>query len=143
VRTDGISVYPRGVKRGLYLLLPALVVAVIAGLLTIGAHQGDAAFVFAQQHPRTVQPRQFEVVISKSREPLPTGPGLPATGANCIPGTRGPKRNPWRCTVRYGSGHKISYALEVRPDGNFKGIDPTGTRTVTGCCISGGDAPTG
>jgi hypothetical protein len=127
------------VRRGILLLLPALVVALIAGLLTIGAHQGDAAFVFDQQHPKTVQPRQFEVVIAKSHEPLPTGPGPAGRSARCIPGTRGAKRNPWRCTVLYGSGRSVSYTLEVRPDGNFKGIDRTGTRTVTGCCISGGD----
>jgi hypothetical protein len=116
---------------------------VIGGLLTIAAHQGDAAFVFNQQNPRSVQPRQFELVIAKTREPLPTGQGLPATSAKCTPGNTGPKRNPWSCTVRYGSGRKITYSLEVRPDGNFKGVDKTGTRIVDGCCITGGSAPSG
>jgi hypothetical protein len=131
------------VRRGVFLLLPALVIGVIAGLLTIAAHQGDAAFLFAQQHPRSVQPRQFELVIAKTSEPLPSGQGKPATGAKCTPGNVGPKRNPWSCTVRYGSGRSITYSLEVRPDGNFKGVDPTGTRIVTGCCITGGTTPTG
>jgi hypothetical protein len=99
--------------------------------------------VFAQQNPRNVSPRQFELVIAKTREPLPTGQGKHATGAQCTPGTKGPKRNPWRCQVRYGSGRSITYSLEVRPDGNFKGVDPTGTRIVTGCCISGGNTPAG
>jgi hypothetical protein len=130
-------------RRGALLLLPTLVIGVIAGLLTIAAHQGDAAFVFNQQHPRDVQPRQFELVISKTNEPLPTGQGKPATGAKCTPGNDGPKRNPWSCTVRYGSGRKITYSLEVQPTGKFKGIDPTGTRLITGCCITGGSAPSG
>jgi hypothetical protein len=131
------------VRRGVFLLLPTLAIGVIAGLLTIAAHQGDAAWVFSQQHPRNVSPRQFETVIAKTREPLPTGQGLPAASARCIPGNQGPKRNPWSCTVRYGSGRKITYSLEVRPDGKFKGVDPTGTRIVTGCCITGGTAATG
>jgi hypothetical protein len=131
------------VRRGVLILLPTLAIGVVAGLLTIGAHQGDAAWVYAQQNPRNVSARQFELVIAKTKEPLPTGPGKPATGANCTPGTKGPKRNPWRCQVRYGSGRSITYSLEVRPDGNFKGVDPTGTRIVTGCCISGGNTPAG
>ena len=118
-------------------------IGVVAGLLTIAAHQGDAAFVYNQQHPRTVQPRQFELVIAKSNEPLPTGQGKPAIGAHCTPGNNGPKRNPWSCTVRYGSGRSYTYSLEVRRDGKFKGVDPTGTRIVTGCCISGGTTATG
>jgi hypothetical protein len=136
-------VYPGRVRRGVFLLLPALVIGVIAGLLTIAAHQGDAAFIFDQQHPRTVNPRQFELVIAKTNEPLPTGQGKPARTARCIPGNNGPKRNPWSCTVRYGSGRSITYSLEVRPDGNFKGVDRTGTRIVTGCCITGGTTATG
>lgn len=138
-----VRVYPGRVRRGVFLLLPALVIGVIAGLLTIGAHQGDPAWVFAQQNPRNVSPRQFELVIAKTREPLPTGPGKPATGATCTPGNLGPKRNPWSCTVRYGSGRKVTYSLEVRPDGKFKGVDHTGTRIVTGCCITGGTGSAG
>jgi hypothetical protein len=136
-------VYPGRVRRGVFLLLPALVIGVIAGLSTIAAHQGDAAFIFNQQHPRTVQPRQFELVIAKTNEPLPSGPGKRASGAKCTPGTNGPKRNPWSCTVRYGSGRSITYSLEVQPTGKFKGVDRTGTRIVTGCCITGGTTATG
>lgn len=130
-------------RRGLLLLFPALAIGVVAGLLTVAFHQGDASFVFAQEHPRDVSARQFELVIQKTREPLPTGPGKPATGAQCTPGTEGPKRNPWSCTVRYGSGRKYTYSLEVQTTGRFKGVDPTGTRIVTGCCITGGSAPSG
>ena len=135
--------YSGGVRRGVILLFPALVIGVVGGLLTIAAHQGDAAFLFNQENPRTAQPRQFETVIAKTKEPLPTGPGLPATGAHCVPGTQGAKRNPWRCTVRYGSGRKITYQLRVASDGTFKGADKEGSRVVTGCCITGGRTPSG
>ncbi|MEA2495159.1 MAG: hypothetical protein QOJ29_3070 [Thermoleophilaceae bacterium] len=120
-----------------------LLVGVVAGISAIGAREGDAAFVFYQEHARTVQPRQFELILQKTQEPLPSGPGEPATGAKCTPGTTGPKRNPWSCVVRYGSGNKIKYSLEIRPSGNFKGVDPTGSRIVTGCCLTGGTAPSG
>lgn len=130
-------------RKGLFLLLPALVIAAIGGLLTIAAHQGDAAFQFNQENPRTAEPRQFELVIAKTREPLPTGPGALATKAHCTPGTNGPKRNPWECTVRYGSGRSITYKLRVDPDGKFRGADKTGVRVVTGCCITGGKAASG
>src|SRR3954465_12453610 len=136
-------VYPGRLPRGVFVLMAPLVIGVVAGLLTIGAHQGDAAFIYDQQHTRTVQPRQFELVIAKTKEPLPTGPGKPATGARCTPGNNGPKRNPWSCTVRYGSGRSITYSLEVQPTGKFKGVDRTGTRIVTGCCITGGATPVG
>jgi hypothetical protein len=142
-RTPGGGSTLGGVRRGLILLIPALVIGVIGGLLTIAAHQGDAAFLFDQDNPRTAQPRQFELVIAKTREPLPTGPGLPATSAHCVPGKNGVKRNPWHCTVRYGSGRRIAYTLTVAPDGTFKGADKEGTRVVTGCCITGGARPSG
>jgi hypothetical protein len=131
------------VRRGVFFLLPTLAIGVVAGLLTIAAHQGDAAFVFNQQNPRTVRPQQFEAVISKTREPLPSGPGKPATGARCIPGKSGPKLNPWRCTVRYGSGRSVTYKLQVDLSGSFSGADKTGNRVVNGCCVTGGTAPKG
>jgi hypothetical protein len=131
------------VRRGLYLLLPTLAIGVVAGLLSIGAHQGDAAFVFNQEHPRAVRPQQFETVIAKTREPLPGGPGQPARSARCVPGKNGPKLNPWRCAVRYGSGHTIVYNLRVDLDGSFTGADKAGVRVVNGCCVTGGTAPSG
>ena len=130
-------------RRGIYLLLPVLAVGVVGGLIAIGDHQSDAAFLFNQDNPRTAQPRQFEVALTNSREPLPSGAGLPASGAHCVPGTQGPKRNPWKCTVRYGSGHKITYLLTVAPDGSFKGSAPDGTRVITGCCVTGGRVASG
>jgi hypothetical protein len=130
-------------RRGFLILLPLLAIGVVAGLSAIGAREGDAAFVYYQQHPRIVLPRQFELVLQKTQEPLPSGPGQPATAATCRPGTKGPKRNPWSCTVTYGSGNKTTYSLEIQASGDFKGVDPTGTRIVTGCCLTGGTAPTG
>jgi hypothetical protein len=137
------GVYADPMRRGLLILLPLVVVGVVAGLSAIGAREGDAAFVFYQEHPRTILPAQFELILQKTQEPLPTGPGTPVSAAKCTPGTSGPKRNPWSCVVTYGSGTKTKYSLEIQPSGNFKGVDPTGTRIVTGCCLTGGNAPSG
>jgi hypothetical protein len=130
-------------RRGLLVLLPVLVIGTVAGISAISARQADSAFIFYQEHPRVVQPRQFEVVLEKTREPVANGPGSVATAAHCVPGTKGPKRNPWRCTVRYESGHKIAYRLQVEPSGRFEGADSTGARTVNGCCIAGGAGASG
>lgn len=125
------------------LLIPALIVGVIAGFVAIAAREGDAAFVFSQQHPRLVHPRQMEVLIEKTSEPVGSGHGPPARRARCTPGTNGPKRNPWRCSVLYESGHTIRYTLRVDPNGRFAGADSTGVRNLSGCCITGGGTPAG
>jgi hypothetical protein len=111
--------------------------------LAIAAHQGDAAFVFNQQNPRTVKPTQFAALLLKTREPLPTGPGRPAKSATCHPGRIGAKLNPWRCTVVYGSGHQITYTLRVQLSGSFTGSDKSGDRVVNGCCVRGGTVASG
>lgn len=132
----------RPVPRAVF-LIPALIVGLVAGVVAIAAREGDAAFEFSQQHPRIVQPRQLELVIEKTSEPIASGHGRPARRARCTPGTKGPKRNPWRCKVLYESGHTIAYRVEVAPSGKFTGADSTGTRTLNGCCITGGAVPTG
>jgi hypothetical protein len=130
------------VPRGAF-LVPVLLVAVVAGIVAIAARQGDAAFELRQEHPRTVQPRQLELLIEKTREPVASGRGKPVRRAQCKPGTSGPKRNPWRCTVLYESGNTIVYRVVVAPSGQFNGADRTGSYTVNGCCITGGVTPSG
>jgi hypothetical protein len=131
------------VRRGLFVILPTVAVGVVAAIVTIAAHQGDPAFVFEQQRPTRIEPGQLEVIVKMTREPRPSGPGSVAVAAGCIPGHRGPKLNPWRCTVRYGSGHVISYRIVVQLSGRFHGADRTGTRVIDGCCLRGGAVPAG
>jgi hypothetical protein len=117
------------------LLAPILLVAVAAAIVTVSS-RGDAAFVFEQQHPRTVIPSELETLVAKAPQPTPSGPGPRASDVRCTPGSAAGERNPWRCRARYPSGDTIGYRVTVRPDGSYSGIDPTGQFLVRGCCVS-------
>jgi hypothetical protein len=125
----------RRTRRALLLLAPVLLVAVAAAIVTVSS-RGDAAFVFEQQHPRTVIPSELETLVAKAPQPTPSGPGAPAGEVRCVPGSAARERNPWHCTVRYPSGDTIRYRVKVRPDGSYTGSDPTGQFLVRGCCVA-------
>jgi hypothetical protein len=127
----------RRTRAALLLVAPSLVVAVAAGIVTVSS-RGDAAFVYEQKHPASVGSQELEVLIAKAREPTPEGPGAPAQRVRCRPGGNSPQRNPWRCSVLYGSGNTIRYTVTVKPNGAYVGADPTGQFLVRGCCVSGG-----
>ncbi len=123
--------------RGLLVIGPVLAVGLVAALVTIFAHEGDATFVFAQQNPQGIAPLQLESIVELTREPLRSGPGSRAISARCVHGASGPKLNPWHCTVRYASGDAITYRIIVRLSGRFQGTDRTGSRLISGCCLRG------
>ncbi|MEA2310020.1 MAG: hypothetical protein QOI65_2306 [Thermoleophilaceae bacterium] len=123
----------RSTRRALLLLIPVLVAGVAAGLWTFSS-RGDAAFVLDQEHPSTASDRELEALVSQPLEPTPTGPGARAKTARCVPGSSRGLRNPWTCTVRYASGHRLRYRVTVRRDGHYVGQDPTGQFIIRGCC---------
>ena len=125
----------RTTRRALLLLAPILVVGVVAGLITFGS-RGDAAFTFEQQHPSAVSPTELELLVKKAPQPTPSGPGSPARRVSCQPGSGGGERNPWSCTAGYPSGKTIRYRVTIRPDGSYRGVDPTGQFLVNGCCVA-------
>jgi hypothetical protein len=123
----------RSSRRALLLVAPAVAVAVVAALWSISS-RGDAAFTFDQQHPRAASDRELEALVRQPREPTPKGPGQPGDSARCVPGSATGQRNPWTCTVRYPSGKRIRYRVEVSNDGKYVGEDPTGQFIIRGCC---------
>jgi hypothetical protein len=125
----------RRTRRALLLLAPFLLVAIVAAIVTVSS-RGDAAFVFEQQHPRTVSPSELETLVAKAPQPTPTGPGAQARRVDCRPGSAARERNPWRCSAHYPSGDTILYDVKVRPDGSYSGSDSTGQFNVRGCCVS-------
>jgi hypothetical protein len=125
----------RRTRRALLLLAPILLVAVVAAIATVSS-RGDAAFVFEQQHPRTVSPSELETLVAKARQPTPSGPGAPAGEVRCTPGSAARERNPWRCVVDYLSDDRIRYRVKVSPDGSYEGSDATGQFLIRGCCVS-------
>jgi hypothetical protein len=129
------------VRRGLFVVGPTVLVGVIAAVVTTAAHQADPAFVYRQQHPTRIVPGQLELILRRTHEPLPTGAGSTAVSVHCVPGRNGPKLNPWRCTIRYRSGHAITYRILVQSSGRFQGVDRTRVRVIHGCCLLGGTVP--
>jgi hypothetical protein len=125
----------RRTRLALLLLAPILLVAVAAAIATVSS-RGDAAFVFEQQHPRTVSPSELETLVAKAPQPTPSGPGPVARRVDCQPGSATRERNPWSCTAHYPTGATIRYDLKVRPDGSYSGSDRTGQFNVRGCCVS-------
>jgi hypothetical protein len=116
---------------------PVILVGVVAALVTIGAHQGNGAFVYEQAHPSKIVPQQLETILMQTREPVPGGPGSAVSSVRCLPGAHGPKLNPWHCVLRYRSRDAITYRIVVQPSGQFSGADRTGTRVIHGCCLEG------
>lgn len=122
-------------------VVPMIAVGVVAALVSIAGHAADPAFIFEQQHPTRIEPGQLVSILTRTREPVPTGAGRAATSVRCIPGNRGAKLNPWRCSIRYGSSGTVDYRIVVEPSGQFHGADRTGARVIRGCCLRGGSVP--
>src|SRR4051794_4016359 len=123
-------------RKGLLIVLPLAVVGVVGALVAMAARESDANFVYRQQHAATVEPRQVERAVMRAREPVPGNNGTRAVAGTCTPGKQGERRNPWLCRVRYGSGRRVGYRIEIEPDGAWHGVNPTGERLVRGCCIA-------
>jgi hypothetical protein len=114
-------------------MAPVLAAGVIAALWSVSS-RGDAAFVLDQQHPRSASHRELERLVRQPREPTPTGPRAPGRAARCVPGSASGQRNPWTCVVRYPSGRRLRYRVQVQSDGSYVGRDPTDQFIIRGCC---------
>jgi hypothetical protein len=123
-------------RKALLLVLPVAVVGVIGALVSIAARESDANFVFRQQHAATVEARQVERAVMRAEEPVYGGNGTRAVAGTCKPGTEGERRNPWLCRIRYQSGRRVAYRIEIESDGSWHGVNSTGERLVRGCCIA-------
>jgi hypothetical protein len=117
----------------LLLFGPTLAVGIAALVVALGARDADPGFVFAQQHPTSIQGSVLSQAVALAREPLPGDNGRPARSARCRPGSSGgPLRNPWSCAVLYPSGRTIRYVIRVRPDGDFHGQNADGSAVIDG-----------
>ena len=124
------------VQKALLIVLPVAVVGVIGGIVAIIARESDANFIFRQQHAADVEPRQVERAVMRAREPVPGNNGTRAISGRCSPGKQGERHNPWLCRVRYASGREVDYQVVIDPRGAFRGVNATGERLVSGCCIT-------
>jgi hypothetical protein len=126
------------VRRALTIVVPLLVVGIVGTVVAVAARESDASFVYRQEHASTITPLQVARAVEKAREPVPGGKGTVAVRTECTPGKRDARRNPWLCRVRYKSGRRVGYRITIAPNGAFRGVNPTGERLVSGCCITVG-----
>ncbi len=119
-----------------------LVLGVAGGVVAVASRESDTAFLYAQEHPRILEPQAMEAAVRKGADPVPGGGRASSTDAKCKPGAQGPERNPWACTVRYASGNTLSYRIKVASNGDFHGVDPTGQYVVNGH-VAGPSPPPG
>ena len=129
-------------RRALFLIAPVVAIGVCGAVVAVASHESDAAFLYRQQHPITIEPTALETLVKKASDPEPNGGRAPARSVSCQPGGSAQQRNPWHCTVDYASGHVIRYRINVRPNGAYEGVDPTGQFVISGCCVPGA-APSG
>jgi hypothetical protein len=124
------------VRKALLLILPVAVVGVVGALVSVSARESDANFVFRQEHPANIEPRQVERAVMRAPEPVPGNHGTRAASGHCAPGRQGERHNPWTCRIRYASGRLVDYQVVIDAHGAFRGVNPTGERLVHGCCIA-------
>jgi hypothetical protein len=85
---------------------------------------------------KTLSAARVEVVVGLAPEPVPSARRTHPARVLCRAGGAGVLRNPWSCTIRYRSGTRAHYRVEVQPNGYYSG---TGTGVIDGCCVK---APT-
>src|SRR5438132_7802011 len=124
-------------RKALLLVAPVVAIGIAGAVVAIHSRESDAAFLYRQEHPLTIEPPALAALVKKAPDPEPSGARAPATSVSCQPGKSAQQRNPWHCTVSYASGNVLRYRIMVRPNGSYEGVDPTGQFIVSGCCVAG------
>lgn len=105
----------------------------VATIAIVGNHDTDPSFAFTQQHAGSLSAAALAGTVGSAPEPLPGNSGRPGVSAHCVSsGRRAPVARTWSCRVRYRSGDVITYAVKVESNGDFRGVNRDGSRTVFG-----------
>ena len=120
--------------RNALLAVPLIAAGVAGALVTLSNRDLDPAFAFRARHPLPVTAEQVERAVVSAPEPVPARK-TEARRARCTPGGGGDIRNPWTCTVAYGSGSRFTYSVQIEADGSYHGQNRIGNRIVYGCCV--------
>jgi hypothetical protein len=111
----------------------------IAGTVVVLRNRGGAdLFRIEQSHALDLRPAtvlsaaRVEAVVAQAPEPVAPAKRTSPAQVRCRPGGAGILRNPWSCTIRYRSGTRAHYRLQVQPNGYYKGM---GTGIIDGCCV--------
>jgi hypothetical protein len=116
----------------------AVLVGLAGSVVAVQGRGGEDLFRLAQSrallltHPRALDASGVQGVVEQAPEPVAPAKRTPPVEAHCRPGGAGPLRNPWSCTIRYRSGTRAHYRVQVQPNGYYSG---TGTGIIEGCCV--------
>jgi hypothetical protein len=115
-----------------------VLVGIAATAVVLGNRGGGDLFRAEQSHSLTLKPAtvlsaaRVEAVVAQAPEPVSPAKRTAPAQVRCRPGGTGVLRDPWSCTIRYRSGTRAHYRVQVQPNGYYKG---TGTGVIDGCCV--------
>jgi hypothetical protein len=124
--------------------LAALLVWIVAlvglagGAVAFHSRGGEDLFRLRQSRSSTLRTAtalsvfQVESVVAEAPEPVSSAKRTHPSQVRCLPDGGGVLRNPWSCAIRYHSGTRAHYRVEVQPDGYYTGV---GTGIISGCCV--------
>jgi hypothetical protein len=110
-----------------------------SAFVALGDRGNTDDFTSLQTHPPqitgtgSVTAAAVAARIARAPEPVAANLRTAALRTHCRSGGAPPFGNPWTCSIRYASGHRAEYLVEVNPDGSYSAI---GTGQLNGCCIS-------
>jgi hypothetical protein len=116
----------------------AILVGIAGTAVVMGNRGGGDFFRIEQSRALALQPAtvlsatRVEAVVAQAPEPVVAAKRTPPAQVRCRPGASGVLRNPWACTIRYRSGTRAHYRVQVQPNGYYNG---TGTGIIDGCCV--------
>jgi hypothetical protein len=115
-----------------------ILVGVAGAVVVLGNRGGGDLFHIEQSRSLSLKPAtvlsaaRVEAVVAQAPEPVLPAKRTPPAQVRCRPGAAGVLRNPWLCTIRYRSGTRAHYRVQVQPNGDYSG---TGTGVIDGCCV--------
>jgi hypothetical protein len=125
-------------------MLAALLAVALVSFVVIRSQQGSGSQIIYQQGSNErLTADDVSRVVRVARSPGVKGA---ATGISCRPGTQGLLRNPWSCTLDYPAHERISWVIQILPNGHYVGVGQTVYEpgkapqhfggVITGCCIA-------
>jgi hypothetical protein len=105
---------------------------------------GDGHAFMSRQTASTLSASAVNRVVKAAPDPVAEPTHAPGAAADCTPRGSAGLLNPWRCTIIYPSGRRVTYRVTIRAGGSytggsevvaFRGRTHSDTGTITGCCI--------
>lgn len=125
-------------KRTAAVVWMTILVGIAAAVVVLGDRGGGDLFRLEQARSLSLRPvtvlsaAGVEAVVAQAPEPVAADRRTPVARVSCRPQGSGPLRNPWSCAIRYRSGIRAHYLVQVQPDGYYSG---RGTGVIDGCCV--------